>query len=216
MKLVSPEQLKAHDKASLRGSIEGAVGSGAVAVGISYWAHRRFPAYRALPLSLKSLAVLIIVVPCLAIQGERRGIEYDKSQWEGETVRVLDEKEQKKEARWNSLDTSSKIGDWAARHQYSLILGGWASSLGVAAAIISRDKYQTVPQKVVQARMWAQGLTIGIVIAAGALMHSRRAQAADHHHADHSWRDLLEQQERDKQEAEKARLLAGRPSQLHA
>lgn len=59
---------------------------------------------------------------------------------EGETVRVLDEKEQQKEARWNSLDTSSKIGDWAARHQYSLILGGWASSLGVAAAIISRDK----------------------------------------------------------------------------
>lgn len=78
---MSPEQLKAHDKASLRGSIEGAVGSGAVAVGVSYWAHRRYPAYRALPLSLKSLAVLIIVVPCLAIQGERRGIEYDKSQW---------------------------------------------------------------------------------------------------------------------------------------
>ncbi|KAJ8517983.1 hypothetical protein ONZ45_g4907 [Pleurotus djamor] len=214
--LLTEKQLEDHAAASMRGSIEGLVGSGAVAVGASYWAHRRFPSYRALPLSLKSLAVLIIVVPCLAIQGERRGIEYDKSQWEGETVNLLDEKEQQEEARWNSLDTSSKIGDWAARHQYSLILGGWASSLGIAAAIISRDKYQTVPQKVVQARMWAQGLTIGIVIAAGALMHSRRAEAAQHHNTDHSWRDLLEQQEKEKREAEKAALMAGRPSQLAA
>ncbi|WP_374939254.1 HIG1 domain-containing protein [Pseudoalteromonas sp. SWYJZ12] len=28
---------------------------------------------------------------------------------------------------------------------------------------MSRDKYQTTAQKVVQARMWAQGLTIGIL-----------------------------------------------------
>jgi hypothetical protein len=27
-------------------------------------------------------------------------------------------------------------------------MGGWAGSLGVAAAIISRNKYQTYPQKV--------------------------------------------------------------------
>ncbi|MBH0005030.1 HIG1 domain-containing protein, partial [Pseudoalteromonas sp. SWYJZ12] len=32
-----------------------------------------------------------------------------------------------------------------------------------AGAVISRDKYQTTAQKVVQARMWAQGLTIGIL-----------------------------------------------------
>ena len=43
---------------------------------------------------------------------------------------------------------TEKIGDFAARRQYTLILGGWATSLGVAAAIISRNKYQTFPQKV--------------------------------------------------------------------
>jgi hypothetical protein len=40
--------------------------------------------------------------------------------------------------------------------------------------------------------MWAQGLTIGILIAAGIVTHSERADAANHHAVDHSWRELLE------------------------
>jgi hypothetical protein len=40
--------------------------------------------------------------------------------------------------------------------------------------------------------MWAQGLTIGILIAAGVLTHSERAEAAKHPAVDHSWRELLE------------------------
>jgi hypothetical protein len=40
--------------------------------------------------------------------------------------------------------------------------------------------------------MWAQGLTIGILIAAGIATHSERTDAARHHAVDHSWRELLE------------------------
>ena len=42
--------------------------------------------------------------------------------------------------------------------------------------------------QVVQARVWAQGLTIGIIIAAGILTHSQRARAAgelDEHNVRH-------------------------------
>jgi hypothetical protein len=39
--------------------------------------------------------------------------------------------------------------------------------------------------------MWAQGLTIGILIAAGILTHSTREEAAKHVPVDHSWRDLV-------------------------
>ena len=46
------------------------------------------------------------------------------------------------------MSFTEKIGDFTARRQYSLIIGGWATSLGVAATIISRNKYQTFPQKV--------------------------------------------------------------------
>ena len=45
--------------------------------------------------------------------------------------------------------------------------------------------------QIVQARMWAQGLTVGLMIAAGALTHSKRAEALQHVNTDHSWRDLV-------------------------
>jgi len=44
------------------------------------------------------------------------------------------------ESHWQQMTTKEKLGDWAARHQYSIILAGWASSLSVAGAVISRDK----------------------------------------------------------------------------
>ena len=50
--------------------------------------------------------------------------------------------------RWEGLTTKEKIGDWALRHQYPLILGSWAASLGLAAAIIMKDRHQTTSQKV--------------------------------------------------------------------
>jgi hypothetical protein len=107
------------------------------------------------------MGVVILVAPCLTIQAERRGLEYDRSQWwahvllsmsyfshqftpllsrEGETIRVLDERRLQEEKRWQSLPVKEKAADWVARHQYTVILGGWASSLGIAGAIISRNK----------------------------------------------------------------------------
>jgi len=195
---LSNDQIQKHTAASRRGAIEGAVVGSSVGLATSYWAQRNLHAYQRLPLSLKALGIIIVTAPCLSIQAERRGLEYDRSQWEGAAVHVLDERELQAEKHWESLSFWDKVGDWSFRHQYSLIMGGWASSLGVAAAIISRNKYQTYPQKIVQARMWAQGLTVGLLIVAGALTHSKRELA--HHEVDHSWRDILEQQERDRKE----------------
>ncbi|KAH6914805.1 hypothetical protein BKA70DRAFT_1557175 [Coprinopsis sp. MPI-PUGE-AT-0042] len=202
MKLVTQEQVDAHDAASRRGALEGTAVGGVLAAGLSYFAHARYPAYRKLPLPLKTLGAVILIAPALAVQAERRGLEYDRSQWEGETVRILDHKEASALQRWDSMSLGDKIGDWSFRHQYSLIFGGWAGSLAVAGLAISRNKYQTYPQKIVQARMWAQGLTIGLLIVAGALSAQRRAAAATEGNLDHSWKDVLEQKERDLQHAE--------------
>jgi len=50
--------------------------------------------------------------------------------------------------RWAALSTKEKVSDWAIRHQYPLILGSWAASMGLAAAIIMKDRHQTTSQKV--------------------------------------------------------------------
>ena len=60
------------------------------------------------------------------------------------------------------------------RNQYKVIVGSWAASMAVAGAIVMANRHQTMPQKIVQARMWAQGLTIGVIIGAGVLTQSQR------------------------------------------
>ena len=66
--------------------------------------------------------------------------------------------------------------------------------------------------------MWAQGLTIGVLIAAGILTQSQRSQAAQTRNVDHSWQNILEEKEREEREME-ARLgplSVSKPSPAHA
>ncbi|KAF9782738.1 mitochondrion protein [Thelephora terrestris] len=199
MKIVSQEDLEKHDAATFRGAVEGIAAGLAISLPGSWLLHKRVPFYRGLPIQLKALGIILVVGPCYAIQAERRGVEYDMSTWQGTGKELLDEQEHEERKRWESLSTKDKIGDWALKHQYSLILGSWAASMGVAAAIIMKDRNQSTSQKVVQARMWAQGLTIGVLIAAGILTHQVRAQAAAHRPVDHSWSQVIEEQQREKE-----------------
>lgn len=59
---------------------------------------------------------------------------------EGESLRVLDERRLQEDAHWRAMSVKDKVGHWAARYQYTMVLGGWALALVVAGSIISRDK----------------------------------------------------------------------------
>lgn len=38
-----------------------------------------------------------------------------------------------------------------------------------------------------------QGLTVGVLIAAGVLTHANRAEAATHRQVDHTWQNMVEE-----------------------
>jgi hypothetical protein len=127
-----------------------------------------------MPVQLKTLGAIIIILPLYAIQAERRGVEYDESTWTGVGVRELERVKTEDEKHWESLSMVAKGKEWAMKNQYKVILGSWALSMGIAAAVVMRNPYQSTPQKIVQARMWAQGLTIGTIIGAGVLTQTQR------------------------------------------
>lgn len=211
---VTQEELEAFDRATIRGSIEGIAGGLAISLPASFAAQRYWPAYRALPLSLKALGVILIVGPTWAIQTERRGVEFDEEHnWKGAGRQLLDSAKAREASEWGGLSSSEKLSKWVARHQYQVILGSWATSMAVAGTIIMRDRHQSNSQKIVQARMWAQGLTIGILIATGIATHSQRAEAAKHNTVDHSWRELLEAEAR---EAESRKIKRFDPASVTA
>ncbi|TFY73360.1 hypothetical protein EWM64_g10652, partial [Hericium alpestre] len=125
--------------------------------------------------------------------------------WKGAAKEMLDSAKVKEEQEWAALSMREKVHTWALQNQYKVILGSWAISMGIAAGLIMRDRHQSTSQKIVQARMWAQGLTIGVLIGAGILTHSQRQAAV--RPVDHSWKDLLEANARD-EEARKVGQLA--------
>ncbi|CCL99409.1 uncharacterized protein FIBRA_01427 [Fibroporia radiculosa] len=219
MKLATQEELAGHHAATVRGAVEGVVGGLALSVPASMWMHRRWPAYRALPIQLKVMGVIFVVAPLYAIQAERRGVEFDQSTWTGAGKLELDRQEKQEISRWTQLNSSEKLKDWATRHQYQIILGSWAASMAVAGAIVMRNRHQTASQKIVQARMWAQGLTIGVLIGAGILTHSQRQEAAEHRPVDHTWQHMVEEfQEEEKleQQAKLRHMLPSSPASASA
>ncbi|KAG1733925.1 uncharacterized protein EDB91DRAFT_1057155 [Suillus paluster] len=200
MKIVTQEEIDDHTNATIRGAAEGAAFSAALAIPSWLILNRRWAYFRALPPPLKLMGTVMLVAPCVSIQAERRGLAFDRAHWTGAGRMELDREAAEAEAQWNALSTKQKIGDWASRHQYSIIVGSWVLSMAVAGGIVARDRHQTLPQKVVQVRMWAQGLTIGVLIAAGALTHTQRQAALQHRPVDHSWRTLLAEQAREDDE----------------
>ncbi|RPD67320.1 hypothetical protein L226DRAFT_529671 [Lentinus tigrinus ALCF2SS1-7] len=200
MKFATEEELAGHQRATVRGALEGVAAGLAVSLPATWFLHRRWPAFRALPIQLKALGVVLLVGPAFAIQAERRGVEYDESTWTGAGKAVLDREEKATESRWEALNSKEKFRDWAVRNQYKIILGSWAAGMAVAGTVVMRNRYQSTPQKVVQARMWAQGLTIGVLIAAGILTQTSRSKAHETRAVDHSWQNILEEQEREEKE----------------
>ncbi|KAI0774136.1 hypothetical protein C8Q74DRAFT_1368639 [Fomes fomentarius] len=209
------EELAGHHRATVRGAIEGLLGGLAISLPSIWWANRKYPSFRALPPQLKALGIILIVAPTYAIQAERRGVEYDESTWTGAGKALLDREEAANESRWETLSTAQKLKEWAMRNQYKVILGSWAASMAIAGTIVMRNRHQSTPQKVVQARMWAQGLTIGVLIAAGILTQSQRREANENRSVDHSWKNILEEQEREDKEIQ-ARLGPLSPQPAHA
>jgi len=58
---------------------------------------------------------------------------------------------------------------WASDNRYSIVFASWVASMGGALAIVGRSPHLTGQQKLVQARVYAQGLTMAVVIASLAL-----------------------------------------------
>lgn len=54
--------------------------------------------------------------------------------------------------------------EWFQKNRYSIVFGSWVASISAALGIVGQNKYLTGQQKLVQARVYAQGLTLAVVI----------------------------------------------------
>lgn len=166
MKVISKEEEAAHYHEVLKGGLLG--GSVSLLAGIAgvYTASKRYRAFAGLTLPFRTFLVTSTTTAGAIIWAERYSVAFHKAQdpmnfYKGSSQRAL-------EAARAQEGEGQKLVDWCRKNRYTIVLTSWLASMAVAGAIVSRNKYISGAQKLVQARVYAQGLTLAVLIATAA------------------------------------------------
>ncbi|QIX02047.1 hypothetical protein AMS68_007564 [Peltaster fructicola] len=219
MKILTKEEEQQHYNATIQGGLIGGI-SGLAAGGLGVFAAgRRYPAFKGLGIPLQAFLVCSAGTFGSIISADRYSRHFERnrdpsSQYEDKSRAVRDQIDAQR-------STTQKVTAWASENRYSIVFGSWVASIAGALGIIGRDKYLSTAQKLVQARVWAQGLTIAVVIASLAFettdgaagtgrwetvkildpndpTHQRLIEKKVHHEryaGEDQWRDMVEAEE---------------------
>ena len=64
--------------------------------------------------------------------------------------------------------TFGRFKDWGRENRYPIVGVSWLASMAIALGLVGRNPYLSTQQKVVQARVYAQGLTLAVLVATAA------------------------------------------------
>ena len=147
------------------GLVGGSIGLAAGLVGV-LGASRRYPAFRSLTLPFRSFLVTSVGTFGAIVTAERYSINFQKARdpmnfYVDEAQRAMQEMRQAESG-------TKRIMDWGRQNRYSIVFASWIAAMGIAMTIVNRNKFLTTSQKLVQARVYAQGLTVAVLIATAA------------------------------------------------
>ncbi|KAL2125200.1 hypothetical protein VTJ04DRAFT_1565 [Mycothermus thermophilus] len=167
MKVISKEEEAEHYAVVVNNGIKG--GAVGLALGLAgvWGASRRYPAFRQLTLPFRSFLVSSSATCGAIIYAEHCSIRWQRQRdamhnYLEETHRQLESARQAQRTEWQ------RFVDWGRENRYSIVFASWLAAMGAAMAIVGRSKYMSTSQKIVQARVYAQGLTLAVLIATAA------------------------------------------------
>lgn len=142
---------------ALGGTIALVAGTAAV-----YGAGRRYAVIQSLTLPFKAFLAVSAGSFGAIVTADRSGRAFESSQHQDQEYH--DARQSFFNARIAERTASEKAILWARQNKYSIVFGSWAASMCAAFMLVKRSPLSTA-QKLVQARLWAQGLTLTVVIA---------------------------------------------------
>ena len=167
MKVISPEEERAHYKTVLHGGfIGGTLGLGVGMLGVMA-AQRRYPAFRQLTLPFRSFLVTSTGTFGAIVNAESYSNAFHKAN--NPMNFYKDEAQLAREAAERNLTAMQRAQAWGRENRYKVVFTSWLASMGLALWIVGRNRYLSGSQKLVQARVYAQGLTVAVLIATAAL-----------------------------------------------
>ncbi|KAL6876555.1 hypothetical protein J3F83DRAFT_406181 [Trichoderma novae-zelandiae] len=165
MKVLTKEEEAAHYNAVVKGGLlGGAVGLAIGVTGVAYCS-RRYPSFRGLTLPFRTFLVTSTATFGAIVQADRAGVAYQQAQ--DPRSRYRDGSQRAQEMVRKNESAYQRFLSYGREHRYSIVGASWLASMAVAFAMVNRAPMST-PQKLVQARVYAQGLTLAVLIVSAA------------------------------------------------
>jgi len=167
MKILTKEQEAAHYRQTLiGGSIYGFTGLAVGLVGV-IGAQRRYHFIRSLTPALKAFLVTSTGTFAGIIGADHYSRRYEASQNPKEVEFRKRQSEQAIKDKAGKTFTQRAM-EFGKKERYKIVGGSWVASITAAWVLVNRNKYLSGAQKIVQARVYAQFLTVGVLIATAA------------------------------------------------
>ncbi|KAL7620256.1 Replication factor C, subunit RFC4 [Parahypoxylon ruwenzoriense] len=163
MKIISKEEEKAHYTEVLTGGlIGGSLGLGVGLVGVIA-ASRRYPAFRSLTVPFRAFLVTSTGTFGAIVNAERYSNEFHRAN--NPMNFYVDEAQRAQAARREQETSLERFRTWGRENRYSIVFASWVAAMGIALGMVGRNRYLSTSQKIVQARVYAQGLTLAVLVA---------------------------------------------------
>lgn len=161
MKLTTQEEMQAHQNVVMVGGLKGLILGTALSIGIFAAAPKYYPRIFKMPWSIKTAIFVTPPAFTASVNAELCSNEFDYNMYSSEASqkRLLEEHQ-----RWNSLNNTEKTVEILSNNKFKIITGLWAASLYGSWWYVNKDRLLTKTQKLVQARMYAQFITVGLLL----------------------------------------------------
>ncbi|CRL22597.1 unnamed protein product [Penicillium camemberti] len=167
MKILTKEQEEAHYRSVLKGgTVGGLLGLAGGFAGVLL-ASRRYHTIRNLTLPMKAFLVTSSGTFTGIIAADHASREHENEQ--NATYKWYENREERLQAEQiRGLSFTDRAAAFARREKYKIITATWVASMVGSFALVSRIPGLSGQQKLVQARVYAQGLTLGVLCASAA------------------------------------------------
>ncbi|KAF6224599.1 hypothetical protein HO173_012942 [Letharia columbiana] len=228
MKILTKEEEQAHYNETLKGGAVGGTVGLALGVGGVFAAAARYPAFRQLTLPLRAFLCTSSATFGAIVTADRFSRSFEASRhpdegYQDEAARMRAEQEAKK-------SSFERFMDLGKEYRYPIVGTSWVLGMGIALGVVGRSPYLSTQQKIVQARVYAQTITIAVLCATAVFevgdrgkgegrwetvkivdpndpTHKHLIDKKIHHEryeGEDQWRDMVEAEERKMKEREAA------------
>lgn len=162
MKIIDKEERDAHRIHVASEGLKGLFYGSVLSVGLFSYLKFRHPArFARFNTSIKACIIVMPTISLGAFWADEGSVEFDRKMYSSGYAnrKILEEY-----TEWQKKPTSEKIITTLSTHKYKVILTSWLASMYGSWVFVNRDKVMSSTQKMVQARMYAQAITIVLLL----------------------------------------------------